>query len=259
MQDLKIHFELRDLDDVQPWGDRSTGLSLHWFGLTDGWYDLQIGENHLFQTVDADEPGVGYQVVRLWEDLIDVAHVALEPLPQALAPRLADADAWSAWTDRAFELDDDSGVVQTALSWWWHRQMSALHLRGAPYLDFWRLGEELHVRWWSHPREPDGPHWASPAGSAVLSADAFRNELVRFDRELIDQMRARVEQVAQHWSRPEVRIDVDQLRREHTTRSAHLVRTLSDPFPRNPRKQSWDDVLAAIAEIERRIGPSQSG
>jgi hypothetical protein len=249
-QALRIHFGLRDLDQVALWGDPNAGLNLHWFGLTDGWYDVQVGEHHLFRLQGDNEPGVDYQVVRLWEDLIDVAPAVLEPVPKALATRLAAGDAWAAWSERAFDTDDDE-LRETALSWWWNRHLDSGHLRAAPYIGIWRYEDELHIRWRTRFRKDGDPMWESPAGDALISARQFQDELTRFDHELIEAMQARVEQVAAGWRRPEIRIDIEQLRREQAHRSARLQTAMSTPVA---RKHTWDDVLAAVAELERRIG-----
>jgi hypothetical protein len=253
---LAVHFELRELSYVAAWTDQAGGLHLHWFGLTDGWYDVQVGDDHLFRPAKSDEPGVDYHVVRIWEDLIEVAPSALEPVPEALAVRLATGDTWAEWTTRAFELEDADDLCETALSWWWARHMYTGHLRAAPYMEFWRSGEGLRVRWRSHPGEPNDVVWSSPAGDAVISADSFRNELVRFDRALIEAMRLRIDQVAERWSRPEVHIDLDQLRHEHADRSMWLERAMSAPVA---RKHTWETVLAAIANLEDRLGSVCAG
>ena len=51
MNQVSIAFQLRSLDEVKPWGDPDAGLYLHWYGLTDGWYDLRVGDHHIFDTM----------------------------------------------------------------------------------------------------------------------------------------------------------------------------------------------------------------
>ncbi len=252
MDSFRIEFELRPLADIQPWGTPETGLSLSWFGLTDAWYDLVIGEHHLFRVTDGDPRGVDYYAVRLWEDLIEVAPAVLDEIPAALADRVAAADRWDAWVEQAWDLDDALDLYETAMSWWNARGISNGYLRGAPDPHFWRRGDELHVRWRSLSREPDLPDWSSPSGSAVTSVAGFKDELVRFDRALIAGMQARVEAVAKGWNRPEIAIDVDELRRDHDDRATWLARALTT---KRPTIHSWEDVLGAVAELEARIGP----
>lgn len=250
MDDVAIRFELRALNDVVPWGDEQTGLRLHWFGLTDGWYDVVIGGHRLYSCVD-DVRGIDYQVVRLWEDLIEVAPSALESIPESLAARLADIDAWMLWVEKVCDLDDHRDLVSVALQWWFWRGLSASHLVGAPTLHLWCYGDELRIHWRSSPRGPDGPVWSSPNGDAITSANAFRELLLKFDRDLFAAMEARVESVAKNWSRPEIEIDAEALRREQADRATWLQRALNTP---RFREHGWTETIDAVIELERLIG-----
>jgi hypothetical protein len=249
-----IHFELRELSPVEPWGDRTSGLRLHWFGLTDGWYDVQIGKHRLFQTDDGDARGIDYYVVRLWEDLIEILPDVLVEIPVELADRLGDGNAWMSWTERAFEIDEPTDLYEAALSWWNARQLDSGHLRGAPTIAFWRSGEALHLRWRSHPRAAGEPVWPSPNGEATIAFSSFRDEVVRFDRALIDSMATRVEQVAHNWSRAEIEIDIEQLRQEQADRATWLERALTT----RRISRSWDDVVEAVKKLELQIGSARS-
>jgi len=123
-----------------------SGFSLSWFGLTDGWYDVVVGEHRLFST-----PG----------------------------------DAWAVWDRDARQAADPLGeVAELAVAWWSHRTVDSSHLRGAPVMNLWRDGDDLHVRWRSHPSGTDAPAWCSPDGDAIVSVQCFRDELVSFDHDL---------------------------------------------------------------------------
>lgn len=250
MDTVRFQFELRDLAEVLPWGSGERGLTLHWFGLTDGWYDVIIGEHRLYSG-RGDARGIAYPVVRLWEDLIEVVPWALKSVPEALATRLADVDAWASWVDRAWDLDDRAEVVSVALEWWSSRVMVAHHLVGAPTLQMWRFGDDLRIRWCTSSPTKEDPVWSSPKGDAIMSVSAFRDELIRFDRELIAAMHARVDAVEENWSRPEVKIDVVQLHREHADRATWLERALDVP---RHREHPWEAVVDAVVELEREIG-----
>jgi hypothetical protein len=250
MDGFRIFFELRPLSDVQPWGNAESGRRLHWFGLTDGWYDLMLDEHRLY-SVRGETRGIDYQVVRLWEDLIEVAPLALESVPEPLASRLANFDAWTAWVEKTWDIDDRDDVVSTALGWWFSREMSAGHLVRAPSLQMWRCGDALHMHWKSAPRESETPAWSSPDGKATTSADAFREELIKFDRELIAAMGARVSEIERNWNRPDIAIDVKDLRREHDDRSTLLQRAFQGPRCCKP---SWDAIVEAVIALEHRMG-----
>jgi len=249
MDTFRIAFELRPLAEIAPWGTRETGLSLSWFGLTDGWYDVVIAGHHLFRGEGGDPRGIDYQVVRLWEDLIDVAPAVIDEIPAALSMRLADVDRWNEWVARAWKLENADELLETALPWWGRRRLDTSHLRGAPHLFLWRHGQEIHMRWRSWP-VPDPPPWCSPRGDATLELAAFTDELVRFDRALIEAMTARVDSIGRSWDRPEIAIDVDQLRREHEDRATWLSHSL-----RRPTTDSWDAVVEAVTKLEALVTP----
>ncbi len=224
---MRIWFELRPLADIEPWGppDRP---SLSWFGLTDGHYDLIFDDQHLFSE-PGGTGGIDYQVVRLWEDLLDIAAAVLEPVPDAIASRID--DRWLAWAATA--LDED------ALRWWWRRELTSGHLVRAPRVQLWRVGDAIRIRWTVPPPE-DGIAWVSQGGETTISAAAFRDELVRFDRALIAGMQSRIEEIERGWDRP-IAIDVAQLRQEQVQRATWLERRLRDPGT------NWDAVLRALA------------
>ena len=251
MDSFRVHFELRDLAEIVPWGDSSTGLKLHWFGLTDGWYDLEIGRHRLFRVSGDDDRGVDYQVVRLWEDLIEIASAAMEDIPEPLARRLATGDRWLSWTEHVWDLAGADELYDAALSWWNAREFNAGYLRGAPRAHFWCRGEEIHIRWRSLPREADSPLWSSPSGDAVTPLAPFREGLVRFDHDLIKAMGERIDSIARRWSRPEIKIDVEQLRREHADRATWLESAFTTP---RAKSHSWNDVIEAVTMLEQRIG-----
>lgn len=252
MHDLHLSFELRPLEDITPWGTPESGFHLSWFGLTDGWYDVVVSEHRLFSTPDGDPRGIDYQVVRLWEDLLAVAPYALEPLPEPLAARAHQDDAWAAWERDARQATDAlSEVAELAVAWWSHRTVDSSHLRGAPVMNLWRDGDDLHVRWRSHPSGTDAPAWCSPDGDAIVSVQRFRDELVRFDHDLIAAMQARVDAVATGRLRPDIGIDVKALHREHADRATWLRCALST---RPGGLPPWDDIIAAVLETERHLG-----
>ena len=103
---MLFQFHLRPLEEVEPWG--KDPATLHWFGLSDGWYWWQAGPQQLFRYTQsaldhwaAESPGdskplpyVDYQVVRPWEDLLDALPDVLAPVPDDLAERFQDPDKW---------------------------------------------------------------------------------------------------------------------------------------------------------------------
>ncbi|MDE5590379.1 MAG: hypothetical protein K2J60_14770, partial [Acetatifactor sp.] len=48
MNNLKINFQLKELDKVKPFGE-DADRSLHWFGLTDGFLWINAGTQTLYE------------------------------------------------------------------------------------------------------------------------------------------------------------------------------------------------------------------
>src|SRR4051812_21332756 len=105
MSGLQFDFQFRPVSIITPFGRERQRL--HWFGLTDGWYWIEIGDDQLFRYSDAlmahEEPWlstpdtfpyVDYYVVRLWEDLIDLLPTILAPVPDSVADKLASTVQW---------------------------------------------------------------------------------------------------------------------------------------------------------------------
>jgi hypothetical protein len=240
---IRIHFEPWPLDEIQPWGDE-----LHWFGLTYGWYDVQIGDHRLFSTVDEPTRGVDYQIARLWHDLIEVAPYALAPLPDTLIARCARGDGWEDWIACAGHSPVDGALFDLAVAWWkHHRTLDSGHLRDAPCLTLWRVGDDVHARWRTNPWKADAPTWCSPAGDAILDAQQLTNELTRFDRALMAAMRSRIEAVAV-WDRHEVQIDLELMRKQHDDQATWLDSRLARMPGGLP---DWSEVIAALEELEK--------
>ena len=270
---MLFDFELRPLEDIAPWSSLSlgSGESLHWFGLTDGFYWLDTGAGELFRYSDAlvkhwaqTYPNatvcsyVDYQVARLWEDILYMLPSVLEPIPDDLATHIRPEGLWGTdagwdhWTSRAFEWADRQedktawDELESAFRWWSDRRLDAGHLTTKPDVWFWRE-DDLHIRWDNSDRLIDGvPAWASAAGHVSLSVPDFLAEVGSFNDRLMRQMAERVEAIQRHWSRPEMHIDREGLVKDHQYRSTLLDSALA----RTPQTD-WDAVRTALSEMER--------
>ncbi len=124
---MRFQFELVPVGEVAAWG---TGRNLHWFGLTEGRYCLEVGGVELLryteQTVarrsrrDGREkpPWAEYYVVRPWEDMLRALPYILEPVPADLVDTVATGRSID-WDDNAEFLHDtriDAAPTPTARS-----------------------------------------------------------------------------------------------------------------------------------------------
>ncbi|MDR3617126.1 MAG: DUF5984 family protein [Candidatus Obscuribacterales bacterium] len=260
---MLFDFKLRPVDEIKPWGE-SPDLSLSWFGLTDGFYRLQVGTERLFSSSDqiarvwvAKDPNfsgvyVDYQVVRLWEDLLQILPDVLAPIPPELA-RWFSADSPNTtdllqsakdWLD----LEKDPDVLDKAISWIQNRTLDSQYLADGPNIWLWSNDETVTVTWDNRHCLLDGVElWSARCGSYSMPRATFLKEVRRFNDELIGQMQQRVDEISASWNRPHIRIDLEGLRREQSERSGVL----------DKRKHCQGDpidlkrVLAAMDEVSK--------
>lgn len=197
---LRFRFELTPLAEVAPWG----GGKLHWFGLTDGRYWIELGGRELLMSEDA--PRADYFVARFWEDLGLLAPAALEPAPPDLIGFLLG--------DLRLENDpEDSPECEAALTWRDDHWVDFGYLARPPHAVWWRIGDDLTLSWTEHDR---------PAVLWTIPAEEFTAALTRFDRELMAAMEDRVRRVEAGATPPGSAIDLDALRRDHGARTSWL-------------------------------------
>jgi hypothetical protein len=235
---MRIPFELVPLDKVVPWGERST---LHWFGLTQGWYGLEVDGVELLRYTEqtlawtrenpaTDPPWVDYYVVRLWEDLLDVLPSALEPVPDDLAKFFA-AEA-EEWVVDAGDPDVIyNSAVATASEAYSLRCIDTSYLRFGPGFRWWRtLGcKDMITVAWRFTHDPEGRiTFSAPlSGRRTLSTQEFVAAVSDFDYQLLQAMQDRVDHLAVAGGVPGIQLDIPALLREQAQRRTWLPQALA--------------------------------
>jgi hypothetical protein len=268
---MLFEFHLRPLDKIEPWGT-VPDLSLSWFGLTDSDYRINVGSEQLFVISEAamkrlrakypDFRGdwVDYYAVRLWEDLFEILPDVFAPIPERFADRLSEPDlSLLDWMSKAFSwwqslddaaLDAEESDYLKAVEWLGRRKLDSLYLTEGPNIWFWSTPENVIITWDNRGLMVDAvPRWSASSGSFTLPREAFLQEVRDFNARLIDQMRGRVEDVCSSWSRPEIRIDFEQLRAEHGQRALFLDETLA----RTAHPENWEDVNDSFDRLDLKI------
>lgn len=213
-------FQLRPLDKVAPWGNPERPR-LHWFGLTDGWYSIDVGESRLFEysgeivTRWAEEypesvgelPWTGYQVVRLYEDVLEMLPATLAEVPDELHQLVAGVEAqreWNARVERILEGEDDDdpglwGQHRDMYEWFGFRRLDTGYLIDGPKVWIWRNRDRVFILWDNDGCVTEGDAWWSAgAGLFSLPVESYLAEIERFHTSLMESM---AERVARCWRR----------------------------------------------------------
>jgi len=274
---FEINFRLRPVEEIEPWGPEP---HLHHFGLTHGCYWIRCGEEELFRYTDEilnywrnerlregftsnwfGEPYDDYQVMRIDDDLEDTLPYALEPVPADVAGQKEwiqklrygarpPADVLRRFRERSggqpSAIDD---LIDRATEWWNQRAVPVFHLKFNPVLHIWRTGNSIHIEYDTRDARDEGIRvWTAGRGAIELSVDEFVAAVRSFRERFVGEMRQRVDEVSQNWSRPGVQIDLEELARNQDVMERSLAATCTQRA-----ETDWKDAREAITEIERRF------
>lgn len=253
--EVRFRFGLTPLERVEPWG---AGRRLHWFGLTDGWYGIDVGGHELLRYSERtvrelrgdgpSHPYVDYYVVRLWEDVLALVSGAMEPVPADLAGIAAEVSP--EWTHIE---SVETPAADAALAWHGAGYLYTGYLRVAPTVRFWRTvtadaltdadadagtgtgtgtatdaDTDTVTFAWRHEPDPEGviEFAGSPSGRVTVPTRAFLGAVTGFDRALLAAMEQRIGALEEFGGGTGTRLDVGELRREHRERALWLPRAL---------------------------------
>ncbi len=127
--------------------------------------------------------------------------------------------------------------------------MQVMHLRYSPRIRMWRVGEQVTISWDNREHFwQDVPVWTASRGEQAVPVEVFMAEVWSFRERFVRATRARIEQIKQHWSRLEVKIDLAQLEEGQAEMVASTATYLSIGTT------NWQDVGEAIGELRELLG-----
>ena len=258
-----FEFYLRPLHKVEPWGQKPN-QSLHWFGLTDGLYQINLGDEALYlpsesiETYSTDSPlgvdasrYVDYQVVRLLEDFLSILPDVLTPIPHEVFDLISDLEKDKKLHHAYFHCEQlfedetfDKAVLAT--SWYSRRSLDSGHLRESPKLNVFRLDDQILMRWdRGSTRDHKETLWKPDCGEFRVTVGHFTREIIKFHRSLVDQMQLRIEELESNNLIPQIKIDIEELKNEHRLRELSLELALNT----TPQYLEWAGVLDANRDL----------
>ena len=255
---MLINFELTSVEEVAPWGGPGN-QSLHWFGLTEGRYWIDVGENTLFEYSERVrlkhfDRYCKYYAARIFEDITNMLTSILDPVPHDLVQYVSGRSgrAWikmlESWSERNLvegagdEIWDVWDRANLLLS---DRSLDSAYLTPSTSIVMWSDEADVHIEWENGDKLIDGElAWSAVTGSYHLPREKFVKEVGAFYANLFEQMTSRIEKVAAGALHADIHIDLPGLISENEQRREGAAQTL-----RRKGQASWDEIRLAILAI----------
>jgi len=240
-----FEFQLTPIEEVQPWGE-PPNQSLSWFGFTDGIYRIKAGTEYLlnyseeytnyltekFSDYTFTTTFVEYQVVRLWEDILEMLPSILESVPKEVQPfldlgyenYLALENKATDWQEseikKGINKNDTWNIVELPTYWLNNCWLDSAYLSPSARIWIWSDENDVIISWDNREIKVENiPVWSATQGNYRIDKKDFISEVRKFDNSLISQMNHRVETVLLNWSNPEIKVDFEYLKSEQKTRA----------------------------------------
>lgn len=246
-----FEFALAPLNAIEPWGNPPE-LALHWFGLSDGTYHIDLGDTRLLEYA-AREGGsrfVEYELARIHEDILAMLPDVLEPIPASVTRHVVEGGLGSTLRrlrKRWEALKETESSLDIALDALGSRLLDTGYLQPNAAIWIWSYGEKVVIEWDNRDRLIDGkPAWTALQGRQELALDEFVEEVRDFHCRLMAAMDVRIREVGANWTRPDVTIDVVQLAAEQ------IERRRSFDVDGGLRATDWQTVEDALAQMVSR-------
>lgn len=237
-----INFKLRELDIIEPWGQEPE-LSLHWFGLTDGYLWLTFGNETIYEYSkeamdflgDKTTPYNDYQLSRFIEDFTMLFDKINEIVPAEFYDLTKDLNKFHSdvekWLD-IYNTDEDDysdsfyEEYDKLISWTYERSLYSGHLVGGPKLYFFRRNDKVRIVWETEHYLENGINlWTAKNGSFEMNYSVFIDKIKVFGKAFFAEMDRQVDlAIAKDWGN--ILIDKKELVEEHYERKNNFFSKL---------------------------------
>ena len=267
MKDFKINFKLKNINDIEPWGNE-----LHWFALTDGILYIQVGDHKIYEYSDSAldffkcDKYNDYYLERFVTDFTEIFRFIREPIPEILYDNIDTfADMAYLWKNMYINKPDDVfdefyfGEYDTLTEWYCIRTLDSAHLTGGPDISFFRCGDKIKIMWNTDDDavlENGQNIWTSPNGVYEMSWNDFTEEVESFLKKYRRAMDLHTAFICKNGV-SHAEIDIKHLLRSncnnHVILRQHLQLLLSDDYEKTNFKQIltiYDKMRGEINEQE---------
>jgi hypothetical protein len=263
-----INFKLRHPDNIAPWGT-PPNTSMHWFGLTDSEYWLDLGKANIYEYSDEvlkhwnvdSIKYVDYQLIRLIEDWASIFQDIAEPIPdafyaisknhQSLYEFYRKATIWleKLSDDPTIDIDTYYDKYDKIIEWIYSRTLSAMHLTHGPNISFFRNKNSLSIVWGADQLIDDKiPVWTSQTGEIEMEYETFIHEIKDLGNRFFEAMDNQV-QIAVNKDWGITNLDKEGLVKEHEERKAEFNRSLLVLKDHPAKQTNWDLITSLINEM----------
>lgn len=267
---MLFNFHLLQLNKIRPW-EHNNQKYLNWFGLTDGWYWMDVETDELFRYTDdivsswdkelgtqAEFSYVDYQVVRFWEDLLDMLPNILEPIPTNILQKINLGTDMLDYRKKVFDylFIQDNGdlsensfdTLEITTSWIDKRLLPTSHLLHSPFIWFWNDGKNMFIHWDNRSVFKDNIQvWKANFGTYSISIQQFIDELRLFDKNLMNAIQLRINEIREGWKHSEIEINISEIERQQNERSKWLEQSFVKAHLQKSPK--WDEIQAMLEKI----------
>jgi uncharacterized protein DUF5984 len=141
-----------------------------------------------------------------------VLPVVLEPVPPDIAALVSD-DEWFARAEKWVDGAENRSCVVRAMDWYQNRALDTMYLVNGPLFHFWRIGEDVSVRWEPTGKNPEGV-WSTREGQFTVGVEQFRSSAYAFFSDVLGAMQERVDAIqTRGWHRADCKLDIPLLLR----------------------------------------------
>lgn len=262
-----INFSLKHPDNIIPWGD-APEMTMHWFGLTEGEYWLDLGKSTLYEYTSEVLAGDGhdaryveYQIVRLIEDWTSLFDAIAEPLPDAFYSIARTSNylyrfyaAALSWLDHLSQdplIDEDTyyNRYDKTIEWIYSRTLTAMHLTAGPGVSFFRNRDNIAIVWKAdHVTEHNIPVWTAQNGEIEMAYEVFVREVADFGNRFFDAMDNQV-RIALDKDWGSTVINKERLKQEQQERKVSFQKKLAVLKGEPAKHTDWELVNALLTQM----------